>query len=122
MQTLFSEHHLWVLPQADGTMMAGISNHAQNMLGDIVFVEFPAIGSKLSAGNACGIVESVKTASDLHAPLDGEVVAINESLQDKPEQLNDAPETTWIFRFRPDDANQMQNLMTPEVYQAFLEK
>lgn len=122
MQTLFSEHHLWVLPQADGTMMAGISNHAQNMLGDIVFVEFPAIGSKLSAGNACGIVESVKTASDLHAPLDGEVVAINESLQDRPEQLNDAPETTWIFRFRPDDATQMEKLMTPETYQAFLEK
>jgi glycine cleavage system H protein len=122
MQTLFSEHHLWVLPQADGTMMAGISNHAQNMLGDIVFVEFPAIGSKLSTGNACGIVESVKTASDLHAPLDGEVVAINESLQDRPEQLNDAPETTWIFRFRPNDATQMEKLMTPESYQAFLEK
>ncbi len=122
MQTLFSEHHLWIHPQADGTMTAGISNHAQNMLGDIVFVEFPAIGSKLSADNICGIVESVKTASDLHAPLDGEVVAINESLRDKPEQLNDAPETTWIFRFRPNDAKQMEKLMAPDAYQAFLEK
>jgi glycine cleavage system H protein len=103
MQPLHTEHHLWALSQADGTMTVGISNHAQNMLGDIVFVDFPAIGSKLSAGVACGVIESVKTASDLYAPLDGEVVEINESLQDRPEQLNDAPEQTWIFQFRPDD-------------------
>ncbi len=122
MQILFSEHHLWILVQADGTIATGISNHAQNMLGDIIYVEFPAIGSKLSVGHVCGIVESVKTASDLHAPLDGDVVAINESLRDRPEQLNDAPETTWIFRFRPNDAKQMENLMAPEAYQAFLEK
>jgi glycine cleavage system H protein len=122
MQTLFSEHHLWIIPQADGTMTAGISNHAQNLLGDIVFVDFPAIGSKLTMGTPCGVVESVKTASDLHAPLDGEVVEINESLQDRPEQLNDAPETTWIFRFRPADPTQSKKLMSAEAYEAFLEK
>jgi glycine cleavage system H protein len=122
MQTLFSEHHLWILPQADGTMTAGISNYAQNMLGDVVFVDFPAIGSKLSMGTPCGVVESVKTASDLHAPLDGEVVEINESLKDKPEQLNDAPETTWIFRFRPTDPAQSKNLLSAMAYEAFLEK
>ena len=122
MQTLFSEHHLWILPQADGTMTAGISNHAQNLLGDIVFIDFPAIGSKLTMGTPCGVVESVKTASDLHAPLDGEVVEINGSLQDRPEQLNDAPETTWIFRFRPTDPTQSKKLMSAEAYEAFLEK
>lgn len=122
MQPLYTEHHLWIHPEADGTMTAGISNHAQNMLGDIVFVEFPAVGSKLSAGIACGVVESVKTASDLHAPLDGEVVEINESLRDKPEQLNDAPEQTWIFRFRPEDAMQSAKLMSEDAYLAFVEK
>lgn len=122
MQPLYTEHHLWICPQADGTMIAGISNHAQNMLGDIVFVDFPVINSKLSSGVACGVVESVKTASDLHAPLDGEVLEINKSLQDRPEQLNDAPEQTWIFRFRPENPAQSGCLMSADAYQTFLEK
>lgn len=122
MQPLYTEHHLWIRPEADGTMSAGISDHAQNMLGDIVFVEFPTVGGKLSAGIACGVVESVKTASDLHAPLNGEVVEINESLRDNPEQLNDAPEQTWIFRFRPEDPAQSARLMSGDAYLAFLEK
>lgn len=122
MQPLYTEHHLWICPQTDGTMLAGISNHAQNMLGDIVFIDFPTIGSTLSAGNACGVIESVKTASDLHAPWDGEVLAINESLRDRPEQLNDTPETTWIFRFRPEHPLQPECLMSADSYSAFLEK
>ncbi len=122
MQPLYTEHHLWIHPETDGTLTAGISNHAQNMLGDIVFVDFPPVGSRLSAGKACGVIESVKTASDLHAPLDGNVVEINESLQDRPEQLNDAPERTWIFRFHPDDPAQVGKLMDEGTYLAFLEK
>jgi glycine cleavage system H protein len=98
MNPRYSEHHLWIRPNDDGTYLAGISDHAQNMLGDIVFVEPPIVGSKLQSGQVCGLVESVKTASDLHAPLSGEVVAVNETLRDAPEQLNDTPEETWIFR------------------------
>lgn len=122
MQTLYSEQHLWIHPQTDGTVTVGISSHAQNMLGDIVFVDPPAIGGTLSIGTICGVIESVKTASDLYAPLDGEVVEVNESVQDRPEQLNDAPEATWIFRLRPADPAQSRYLMPLEAYQAFLEK
>lgn len=121
MQPLYTEHHLWVRPENDGSMIAGISNHAQNQLGDIVFVDFPAIGSQLVAGKACGTIESVKTASDLHAPLDGAVLEINESLRDKPEQLNDAAEETWIFRFRPSNSEQTGTLMSEPEYLKFLE-
>ncbi len=122
MQPLYSKHHLWVQAQNDGTMIAGISDHAQNMLGDIVFVEAPAIGSQITSELACGIVESVKTASDLHAPMNGKVVAVNESLLSHPEQLNDAPEKTWIFRFLPDTPITNEGLMNAESYQAFLGK
>lgn len=122
MPLLYTEHHLWISPQTDGTMTAGISNHAQNMLGDIVFVDFPAIDSKLFRGAACGMIESVKTASDLHAPLDGEVLENNKSLLDRPEQLNDAPEQTWIFRFRPESPAQSERLMSADAYLVFLEK
>ena len=103
-------------------MTAGISNHAQNMLGDIVFIDFPPLGSKLKMGVACGVIESVKTASDLHAPINGEVIELNESLREKPEQLNDAPEQTWIFRFRPTVPAQTEQLMSEIEYQSFLEK
>lgn len=122
MPTLYTEHHVWIIPQPDGTMTAGISNHAQNMLRDIVFVGFPAVGSKLFAGAACGLIESVKTASDLYAPLDGEVVEVNISLQDRPQQLNDTPERTWIFRFQPQHPAQSGTLMDTAAYLAFLEK
>ncbi len=118
----YTEHHLWILPQADGSITAGITAHAQNMLGDIVFVDMPSIGSRLQAGAPCGVVESVKTASDLHAPLDGEVLEVNDSLRDRPEQLNDTPESAWIFRFRPDDMAQAAALMDAEAYRDFLEK
>ncbi len=120
-QYYFSEHHLWVLPDTEGTFIAGISDHAQQLLGDIVYVEAPPAGSKLQAGQVCGFVESVKTASDLHAPVSGEVLAVNNAIAENPELLNDAAETTWIFRFRANDAKDVSALMNKDTYQKTLE-
>lgn len=85
--------------------MAGITDYAQDLLGDIVFVDAPKIGTQLIAGDVCGLVESVKTGSDLHAPLDGTVTEINETLSSYPEQINDKPYETWIFKFQADDVD-----------------
>lgn len=85
--------------------MAGITDYAQDLLGDIVFVDAPKIGTQLIAGAVCGLVESVKTGSDLHAPLDGTVTEINETLSSYPEQINDKPYETWIFKFQADDVD-----------------
>jgi glycine cleavage system H protein len=120
-QYRFSEHHLWVLPDAEGTFIAGISDHAQQLLGDIVFVEAPAPGNKLQGGQVCGFVESVKTASDLHAPVSGEVLAVNGAIADNPELLNDAAESTWIFRFRANDPKDVAALMDSDAYQKTLD-
>jgi glycine cleavage system H protein len=120
MQIRYTEHHLWASADNDGSFFIGISDHAQNMLGDIVFVKAPAVGDKLQAIQVCGFVESVKTASDLHAPLSGEVVAVNDSLNDRPEQLNDAAEDTWIFRLKANDAAEFATLMNTETYQKSL--
>jgi glycine cleavage system H protein len=116
----YSTQHLWVKPSDDGIWQAGISDYAQDLLGDIVYVEAPAIGTALSAGAVCGLVESVKTGSDLHAPLDGEVVAINEELPGNPEYINDAPYKTWIFSFKPKNTADLASLLTAEDYQALL--
>lgn len=101
-QLCYTPHHLWTEAQPDGTVCAGITDHAQDTLGDIVFVDAPAIGSAIQAGQPCGLIESVKTGSDLHAPLSGRIVEINQALQTTPEQINDTPYTAWIFRIQPD--------------------
>ena len=116
----YSSHHLWVLADGD-SYLAGITDHAQQLLGDIVYVEAPAVGSKLQAGVVCGFVESVKTASDLHAPLSGVVLAINNAISDNSELLNDEAEATWIFRLRADDANELSALMDSTAYQQTLD-
>ena len=95
---LYSPDHLWIQRTDDGSWLAGITDYAQDLLGDIVYVEAPAVDSVLVAGNPCGLVESVKTGSDLHAPVNGTVIAINETLQGNPEFINDAPYKTWIFK------------------------
>ncbi|HEY8086037.1 MAG TPA: glycine cleavage system protein GcvH [Methylophilaceae bacterium] len=117
----FSKDHLWTLAETDGTFIAGISDHAQQLLGDIVYVESPAPGTKLQAGQVCGFVESVKTASDLHAPISGEVLAVNSAIAENPELLNDEAETTWIFRFRANDPNDVTTLMDKDTYQKTLD-
>lgn len=116
----YTEHHLWVTPAADGAFDVGISDHAQLLLGDIVFVDAPAKDSRLQQGQSCGIVESVKTASDLHAPLDGVVLAVNDQLANNPELLNDAAEETWIFRMRANNPEDASKLMDASTYASTL--
>ncbi len=116
---LYSEHHLWVVQEADGVWLAGITDYAQDLLGDIVFVELPLEGGDVSYGQPCGLVESVKTGSDLHAPLDGKIVGTNTTLNETPEILNDNPYDAWIFKIlaSPESA---AKLMTADAYQVFL--
>ncbi|HSH73766.1 MAG TPA: glycine cleavage system protein GcvH [Methylophilaceae bacterium] len=117
---LYSAEHLWIKAADDGQWLAGITDYAQDLLGDIVYVEPPAVGTELKFGLPCGLVESVKTGSDLHAPLDGTVTAINEELQGNPEQINDAPYSAWIFKFKPQNTADTGKLLDAQAYQALL--
>lgn len=115
----YSTEHLWVKPEENGLWLAGITDYAQDLLGDIVFVDAPKVGTKLKEHEACGLVESVKTGSDLHAPLNGTVVAINETLQDHPEQINDNPYASWIFKFETGQAD-AASLLNAESYRQLI--
>lgn len=117
---LFSAQHLWTKPLTDGTWEAGITDYAQDLLGDIVFVDAPAVGSTIKAGQPCGLVESVKTGSDLHALVDGEVTEINQDVINSPEQINDKPYSAWIFRFKSSDTDIADKLLNAEAYQALI--
>lgn len=117
----YSTEHLWIKAEEDGLWLAGITDYAQDLLGDIVFVEPPQIRAKLTGGLACGLVESVKTGSDLHAPLNGIVVEVNETLQNHPEQINDNPYEAWIFKFRADKAD-LSTLLDAKAYRALIGK
>ncbi len=116
----YSSEHLWVRPAEDGCWSAGITDYAQDLLGDIVYVDAPAVGKALKAGTPCGLIESVKTGSDLHAPLDGVVEAINEELQNSPEQINEAPYLAWIFKFRPSNQADTAKLLDAKAYRKLL--
>jgi len=118
---LYSSDHLWAKPGTDGLWEAGISDYAQDLLGDIVFIDAPAIGSALYAGKPCGLVESVKTGSDLHALVDGDVVAVNQALIDSPEGINADPYQAWIFKFRPHAQDIEQQLMNASDYKALID-
>ncbi|MFZ3087671.1 MAG: glycine cleavage system protein GcvH [Methylotenera sp.] len=115
---LYSAQHLWTKPIADGFWEAGITDYAQNLLGDIVFIDAPAVGSTLKAGQPCGLIESVKTGSDLHALVDGEVTEVNQALANSPEQINDDPYKAWIFKFKTSDTEIEKKLLSAEAYQA----
>jgi len=117
---LFSPQHLWAKSTADGLWEAGITDYAQNLLGDIVFVEAPTIGTRLTAEQPCGLVESVKTGSDLHALINGEVVEVNQSAIDSPEQINDKPYNTWIFKFKADNDKDAEQLLSAEAYETLI--
>jgi|SRR5450830_1523529 len=112
----YTAEHLWVQLQSDGTYLAGITDYAQDLLGDIVYVDPPAVGTELAAGKACGLVESVKTGSDLHAPLTGTVLAINEDLQGNPELINENPYKAWIFKLKPAQTAELNDLLDAESY------
>jgi glycine cleavage system H protein len=118
----YAKSHEWVRQESDGTLTVGISDHAQELLGDLVFVETPEEGATLEAGTACAVVESVKAASDVYAPVSGEVVAVNGQLGDSPELVNsDAYGEGWIFRVKPSDAGELDALMDADAYNQHLE-
>ena len=112
----YTAAHQWVRQEADGSASVGITFHAQEQLGDVVYVQQPAIGRKVARGEACALVESVKAASDIPAPLSGEVVAINAALADAPERLNRDPYGAWLFRIRPADATETRQLLDAAAY------
>jgi glycine cleavage system H protein len=121
-ELLYRESHEWVRDEGDGTVVVGISDHAQNALGDMVFVELPEPGMSYEQGDACAVVESVKAASDIYAPLDGEVVEANGALEDAPELVNSDPYGDgWLFRMIPSDPSQLDSLLKADSYAALQE-
>jgi glycine cleavage system H protein len=119
----FLKSHEWARVEDKGTVTVGISDHAQGLLGDLVYVELPSVGDTVKAGNAVAVVESVKAASDVYAPVSGEIVAINEALPDKPETINeDAYGDGWIFVIKPDNlAEEQEELLDPDAYAELIE-
>ncbi len=113
----YSETHEWVSAEEDGAVRIGITDHAQEQLGDIVFVELPELGATFAQGDACAVVESVKAASDIYCPISGEIVAVNDDLQDSPETVNSDPYGDgWLFSVKPDDSGEIDGLMDAEGY------
>ncbi|OOF08523.1 glycine cleavage system protein H [Salinivibrio proteolyticus] len=118
----FSKSHEWVKDNGDGTVTMGITDHAQELLGDVVFVDLPEVGDSTEQGESFSLVESVKAASDIYAPVDGEVVAINEDLEDSPELVNEAPfEGGWIAKIKLADDTNLDHLMDADAYAATIE-
>ena len=119
----FLKSHEWARLEADGTITIGISDHAQQALGDLVFVEAPEPGRHVNAGEACAVVESVKAASDVYSPLTGTVVEVNADLADKPETINeDAYGEGWIFVLEVEEPDQLNDLLAPDDYAELLEE
>ena len=114
----FTASHEWVKSEVDGTVTIGITDHAQAALGDLVYVELPAVGRTVAAAEACAVVESVKAASDIYAPLAGEVVAVNEALSATPEQVNEDAYAAWLFKLKPADPAAAGKLLDAAAYQA----
>jgi glycine cleavage system H protein len=113
----FLSSHEWARIEDDGTVTVGISDHAQDLLGDIVFVELPEVGKILSAEGEAAIVESVKAASDVYSPLSGEIIAVNSLLEDNPEIVNESPyEDGWFFKIKPDNLDELADLLDAESY------
>ena len=112
----YAETHEWLRSEDDGTVTIGITDHAQHALGDLVYVELPAVGRTLAAGEACAVVESVKAASDVYAPIAGEVVAVNDRLSGAPEAVNEDAYAAWLFRLRPADASALAKFMDADGY------
>jgi glycine cleavage system H protein len=113
----YAESHEWARLDDDGLVTVGISDHAQNALGDVVFVELPEVDSVVAAGGEAGVVESVKAASDIYAPVNGTIVAINEALEDAPEIVNQDPYGDgWFFKIKPDDPADLEQLLDADGY------
>ena len=117
----YTDSHEWVRAEPDGALTVGITDHAQEALGDLVFIELPAMGRKLEAGEACGVVESVKAASDIYAPVAGEVVAINAAVADAPEKVNADAYGNWLYRLKPASAGAAGKLLDAAAYTKLIE-
>jgi glycine cleavage system H protein len=118
----YSKSHEWARSESDGTVTVGITDHAQDLLGDMVYVELPEAGRTLDAGQECAVVESVKAASDVYCPVAGEVVAVNEALADSPELVNKDPYGEgWMMRIKPAAADAMDDLLDADAYQALVD-
>ena len=113
----YTPTHEWIRQEADGTVTIGITDHAQQQLGDVVFVEPPAPGRTVKKGDECGVVESVKAAADIYAPISGESVAANDALADAPEKINQEPYASWMFRIKPDDMTEIDALLDAAAYE-----
>lgn len=112
----YASSHEWVRLEADGIATIGITDHAQEALGDIVFLELPAVGKTVNAGDACAVIESVKAASDIYAPISGEIVAVNDALSSAPEDVNSNSYEAWLFKIKPVDASQISTLLDSSDY------
>jgi len=118
----YSKTHEWARMNDDGSVTVGISDSAQDQLGDMVFIEVPEVGQSVDAGEACAVVESVKAASDVYSPVAGEILEVNESLADSPETVNqDAYGEGWLFRVQPGSAGDLDSMMDSDSYAGFLE-
>jgi glycine cleavage system H protein len=114
----YASSHEWARLEDDGTVTVGISDHAQGALGDVVFVELPELGTILAAGDEAGVVESVKAASDIYAPVGGEVIEVNTALEDEPEMVNAEPYNEgWFFKLQPSDTDELEALLSAGEYQ-----
>ena len=113
----YTDTHEWIREEADGTVSVGITFHAQEMLGDVVFVESPAPGRQVRKGEECGVIESVKAAADIYAPLSGEIVGANAELGDTPEKINQDPYSAWMFRLKPSDRKELDALLDAAAYE-----
>ena len=119
----YAKSHEWVRVEDDGVVTVGISDHAQALLGDLVFVELPEVGTELAAGDECCVVESVKAASDVYMPISGEIIEINETLADEPEIINAAPyDNGWLFKVQPSDVDEVDELLDADTYQAEIDE
>ena len=114
----YTKSHEWVRVEADGLVSVGITHHAQDLLGDMVYVESPKVGRQVAAGEECAVVESVKAASDVYAPIAGEVVAVNEAVTDAPEKINQDAYSAWMFKLKPANAADVNGLLDAAAYTA----
>ncbi|MCT4702727.1 glycine cleavage system protein GcvH [Enterobacteriaceae bacterium H20N1] len=118
----YSKEHEWLRKEADGSYTVGITEHAQELLGDMVFVDLPEVGSTVSIGDDCAVAESVKAASDIYAPISGEIIAVNSELEGSPERVNSEPYAGgWIFKIKARDESELDGLLDAAAYEALLE-
>lgn len=117
----YSKSHEWVKPEADGTVTVGITHHAQELLGDMVFIELPEVGRKLKQKEECAVAESVKAAADVYSPISGEVITVNSPLTDEPGKINEDAYSAWLFKLKPSNTAELDGLLDDRAYTLLVE-